>query len=301
MKKIFSSNWQFKISWTKWNFTFYENFSFMTTFMIIMLFTIMNFTVMNFTSFKFFRMNVFSVIAIDFKRDKTFETTWNFSDLTLILMNKINKNCETRIKRKLSLFVLIVIKKIWFIISAMIAWFVKIDIDDFLHDFMKCRIFLIIYITSITSSFVNQYFISTDKSRLFKNIINWIWFLLNVSSFSESSITWNIMTSIFICLNAFTFMKKSLYELKWIKKFDLLKIFCKCWYDSYFSIVDCFNILTTEKRFLKLFLLNSFFSNRIFRFSAILSFAHNMKCNCAFSQSVLRMFSAFWKFSKMLI
>ena len=181
-------------------------------------------------------------------------------------MNRIDRNCKTWIKRKLNLFVLIVVKKIWFTISTMTAWFVKIDIDDFLHDFMNCRIFLTIHITSIISSFMSQYFVSTEKGRLLKNIINWIWFLSNISSSFESFITWNIMTSIFICLNAFTFMKEGLYELKWIKKLDLLKIFYKCWYNSCFSMINCFNILTIEKRFLKLFLLNSFFNSRIFRF-----------------------------------
>ena len=243
---------KFYISW---------NFFFMTTFMIIMFFTIMHFT-----SFRFFRINVFSMIAVDFKRDKTFETTWNLSDLILILMKNVNKNCEARIRRKLNLFVFAVIKKIWFTILTMIAWFVKIDINDFLHDFIKCRIFFIIHITSTILNFVNQYFVSTDESRLLKNMMNWIWFLIKISSLFESFTTWKIMTSMFICLNAFTFMKKNRCELKWMKKLDLLKFFCKCWYDSYFSMINSFNILTIEKRFLKLFLLNSFFRNKIFHF-----------------------------------
>ena len=142
----------------------------------------------------------------------------------------------------------------------------KTDIGDFLHDFMKCLIFLIIHITSVISNSVDQYFVSTDENCLFKNIMNWIWFLLNFSFFSESFTTWNIMTLNLICLNAFTFMRKSLYEIKCIKKFGLLKIFCKCWYDSCFFVVSCFNILTIENRFLKLFLLDSYFKNRIFRF-----------------------------------
>ena len=174
MREILSSNWQFKILWIWWNFVFYERFSFLITIMIIIHFMIMNFMFIDFTSSKFFNIEMFSIIAINFRRDNAFETTWSLSDLILIFMKNVNRNCETQIRRKLSLFVFAIIRKIWFTISAMIAWFVKIDIDSFLHDFMKCRIFLIIYITSIISNSVSQYLVSAGESRLFKNMMNWI-------------------------------------------------------------------------------------------------------------------------------
>ena len=131
--------------------------------------------------------NVFFESKFVFKQNKTFNITWSFSDLILILMSNVDKNWNVRTKRKFSLFILNVVKEICLIKFAVTAWSMKIVIDDLRHDSIMWRIFLTIHITFIIFSSMSQYFVSASIKILLRNIINWFLFLMMIMSFFSKS------------------------------------------------------------------------------------------------------------------
>ena len=112
---------------------------------------------------------------------------------------------------------------------------------------------------------MDQYFDSALIKILLKNIINWISFLIIITSFfSKLFCTWKIMISKFFFFKAFTSIKIDLIVLKWIQKLDLLNLFCKYSYNSYFALIDWFINIFLKKIFLKLFLIDFFFQKNRF-------------------------------------
>ena len=188
----------------------------------------MNIAIMTFKFmlFRFFKMNVFSLNANNFNREKTLKIIWSFFDLILILIDRIDKNWKTQISRKLNLSIFVIIRKIWLIISAIATWFVKMKTEKFLYNSIKCLIFRTIYTISTIFNSIDQYFISAIDNFLFKNIIDCMSNFLKFVFF-ESFLTWKIMMSKSFYLKTFTFINNYLFEIKWIKKLDLLKMFCK--------------------------------------------------------------------------
>ena len=205
IKMMFFSKCAFKILCIWWNLTFYCEIFFFAMNIAIMTF--------KFMSLRFFNMNVFLLNANDFNREKTLKIIWNFFDLILIFIDKIDKNWKTQISRKLNLSLFVIIKKIWLIIFAIATWFVKMKTKFFLHNSIKCRIFWTIYTISTIFNSIDQYFISTIDSFLFKNIIDCMLNFLKFASF-EFFLTWKIIVSKFFCLKTFTFINNHLFEVK---------------------------------------------------------------------------------------
>ena len=119
---FFSSKWTFNISFIWWNHTFRSERCFNCLTCAKSFFT--SFRFFNTTVFLFFLFEKrFSTFRSEFvlKRNKISKITWNFSNLILILMSNADKNWNVRTKRKFSLFVLNVVKKICLIRLAIIA------------------------------------------------------------------------------------------------------------------------------------------------------------------------------------
>ena len=144
---------------------------------------------------------------------------------------------------------------------------------------------------------MSQYLVSASIKILLKNIINWISFLMIIMSFfSKSFWTWKIMILKFFFFETSTSINVDFIVLKWIKKLDLLNLICKYSYDWYFALIDWFINVFLKNVFLKLFLIDFFFSKKSFCDSVMIQrFEYNTTHNFAF---ILSISNKFWKHSK---
>ena len=127
------------------------------------------FFVRKFSAKKFFTLYTFSkmVDLIDensfdwiARRDNASNIKCSFFDLILIRIGNADKNCETRINFKFNLSVLENVSDVWLINSTIAEWSMNTITEDFLHDSIKCLIFLTIQTTPVIFNSIDQYFFS---------------------------------------------------------------------------------------------------------------------------------------------
>lgn len=254
-----------------------------------------------FSSILIFLTNLFFERIV--KRDKASDTMCKRFDLILIRIDRADKNWNVRINLRFSLSMLTVIKNVWNIKLIVTEWSIKITINDFLQNSIKCQSFLIIQIISVISNFVNQYFVFVFDNCLFTNKIGWIFILLMFLFWHDSRLkrTWKIISSKFFFWRRSRSRKRIFLNWNESRNLNDWTFFESVHTRNVFFFVIFVKNVCLKKFFFDFSFLGYFWGVKFCVFEMIQSFEHNTEHNCEINRSNRDTFSAFSKCLKTLI